>query len=114
VTFERVAKIDDVWEGEVHAVRASGKRVLLVCLEDGLRAYADRCAHLGLSMCDAKLEGHHLTCPAHGYRYDMRTGICDNVRLSSARLEAYPLRIEDGDVLVDPDPAHTPMAKEGA
>lgn len=99
MTFEHASPRDELWEGETRALRLRGKRVLLVHLPDGVHAYADRCAHLGLPLGEAKLEGHHLTCPAHGYRYDMRTGVCENPK--SACLTRYAVRLTKDAVLVD-------------
>jgi nitrite reductase/ring-hydroxylating ferredoxin subunit len=99
MTFEHAVARDELWEGESRSMRLRGKRVLLVHLEDGFHAYADRCAHLGLPLGDAKLEGHVLACPAHGYRYDMRTGACENPK--TACLTPYAVRVTKDAVLVD-------------
>ncbi len=74
--------------------------VLLVRIGEQVRAFRDACVHAGASlergMLDA--EGGVLVCPLHGMKYEALTGEC--VSAVDRRLEAYPLRVEDGAVWV--------------
>jgi nitrite reductase/ring-hydroxylating ferredoxin subunit len=90
---------EDLWEGELRGLSLGGHRVLLLRLPDGVRAYEDRCAHLGLPLSSGTLEGSTLTCGAHHYQYDARDGTGINPRC--AALVALPTRIVDGMILVD-------------
>jgi len=47
--------------------------------------FAVDCPHLGGPLDDAPIEGGCVTCPWHGYRFDLRTGRC--VRGGSVRLK---------------------------
>lgn len=99
MSFVHAARLDDLWAGETLALRIDGRRVLLVHHDEGICAFEDRCAHLGIPLAGNPLEGHELTCAAHGYRYDMRTGACTNVR--DAHLVKLPVRIEAGAISID-------------
>ncbi len=98
MTFHRAAHLDDVWEGELCGVRVAGEPVLLVRFADGIRAYADRCAHLGMPLSRGRLEGDELACPAHAWRYDMRTGEGTNPR--HVRLARYAVKVVDDEIFV--------------
>jgi toluene monooxygenase system ferredoxin subunit len=74
VNAENGIPLDELWIGEMKAVSAGGRRVLLLRLEEGVFAYEDRCAHLGVPLSEGTLEGSVLTCRAHHYCYDARTG----------------------------------------
>jgi toluene monooxygenase system ferredoxin subunit len=75
------------------------RRVLIIKLDGEVYAFEDRCAHLGVALSEGMLEGGVLTCSAHLYQYDARTG--DGVNPKSARLRTYPVAIEDGTIFVD-------------
>jgi toluene monooxygenase system ferredoxin subunit len=92
-------KLDELWSGEKVSLRIAGHDVLLVRLDQDVFAYVDRCAHRGLSLVTGRLDGSVLTCAAHEWQYDVRTGA--GVNPQGARLRALPLRVEDGAVLVD-------------
>ena len=48
---------------------------VLVCLVDGyVYAIEDACNHAGASLSKGSIEGPCVTCPLHGYVFDVRTG----------------------------------------
>jgi toluene monooxygenase system ferredoxin subunit len=99
VTFIRALPEEDLWTGEMRGLRLAGCRVLLLRIEDGVRAYEDRCAHLGLPLSDGALYGCTLTCSAHHYQYDARTGAGINPR--TARLVPLRTRVAHGNIEVE-------------
>lgn len=99
MAFERVLPVDELWDGDLVGRHVAGQPVLLVRLGGQVFAYEDRCAHLGLPLSEGRLDGEVVTCPAHHYEYDARTGA--GVRPVTVCLASYPVRIEDGAVWVD-------------
>ena len=95
----KVATLDTLWCGEKAQVVAGGAKVLLVHLEDGIHAYADRCAHKGVALSEGRLEGCTLVCRAHGWEYDARTG--EGINPHGVRLERYRVSLEGEDVFVE-------------
>lgn len=61
-------------------------------------AVDDSCPHQGSSLASGKLEGHSVQCPAHGLRFDLRTGCM--VNSPALRIAVYPIQIEQGRVFV--------------
>jgi toluene monooxygenase system ferredoxin subunit len=100
MALERVASLDELWVGEMRGCSVAGKPVLLVRLDDGVWAYADRCAHLGVALSRGSLQAGVITCSAHHYSYDARTGAGINPR--TVCLKALPLQVRDGALYVDP------------
>lgn len=98
---ERVAALADLWDGEMRGVRVAGKCVLLVRLGNEVRAYADRCPHLGMRLSEGELQDGVLTCRAHQYQFDVATGAGTNPR--NVRLRPYPVSLVDGDITVEID-----------
>lgn len=76
-------------------VIATGDINLLVCqLAGTFYAFHNRCPHRGLSLEQGMLEGTVLTCPWHGYQFDIRdAGRCFNDPL--LRLQSLPLAVEN-------------------
>jgi len=97
--FVRVMPSDELWDGEMQSCTVAGKRVLLVRLGETVRAYEDRCAHLGVPLSEGTLRGSVLTCSAHHYEYDALTGC--GINPCTVKLVEFPLRIEDGAICVD-------------
>ena len=61
------------------------------------------CRHVGNPIDDGLVEAGCLTCPWHGWRYDLGTG--EHLTLFGRRpgLRTYPVRTEGDDVLIDVD-----------
>jgi toluene monooxygenase system ferredoxin subunit len=102
VARECVAKLADLWDGEMRGYRIAGARVLLVRIGDDVRAYADRCPHLGVPLSEGALEDCVITCRAHQHQFDAATGSGVNPR--TAKLHPYPVTLaDDGDITIEID-----------
>ena len=99
MAFVRAAAEEDLWEGETIARRVEGRRVLLARIDGTVRAYEDRCAHLGLPLSEGSVLGPLLTCGAHRWQYDQRTG--RGVNPSTACLARFAVAVRDGGIFVD-------------
>jgi len=45
------------------------------------------------------VEGDKVICPWHGWAWDTKTGVAEQD--SRMKIAVYPVRIEDGDVLIE-------------
>ena len=77
-----------------------GDRALAVVNADGeIYAVDSTCPHAGGPLADGQLEGCMLTCPLHGWSFDVRDGTTPvSVQV---RLLTVPVRVEAGTVLVE-------------
>jgi len=86
------------------AVTLLGKRVAIFRSNCGaLRALEMGCKHQGADLTAGKLEGGTVTCPRHGWRYDLATGECLNQPLSPP-LRHHAVRVEGDDIYVSLQP----------
>ena len=69
-----VGTLDDLWEGEMMAVNFGAVDVLLCNVDGELFAYEDRCPHLANPLSQGDLRDGVLTCAAHEWEFDARTG----------------------------------------
>ena len=86
--------LDELWEGEVRGIDLGGVDVLLCNVDGELFAYEDRCPHLANPLSHGVLNHNTLTCAAHEWEFDARTG--QGVNPQAARLKPFPVRL-DGD-----------------
>lgn len=82
--------------------------VLVVYVENEAYAIEDACNHAGASLAEGQVEGHEVSCPMHGYIFDVRTGklliprgLCGDQR----RFEV----VREGDDIVVYDPVESPF-----
>jgi toluene monooxygenase system ferredoxin subunit len=94
-----VLSLAELWSGDMAARIVDGRKVLLVRIDDVVFAYEDRCAHQAMPMSEGSLDGTTLTCSAHHYSYDVRTG--EGINPRAARLRPFAVKIEGDDVFVD-------------
>jgi nitrite reductase/ring-hydroxylating ferredoxin subunit len=93
-----VARAEDLPPGSALVAAAGDTEVAVFHCEDGFYATQAKCLHLGGPLGRGKLAGCVVTCPWHGWQYDVRTG--ENVFDRALELETYEVVVEDGDVKV--------------
>ena len=96
--FTAVARVEDVPPGTVVEVRAGDEEIALAHCDGGFHAVHGRCIHLQGPLAQGHLEGCVLTCPWHGWQYDMRTG--KNEFDLAIQLQTYDVQVEDGEIRV--------------
>ena len=99
MAFQKVATLDELWDGEMTVLEIEGRVVLLVNVDGGIHAYADSCPHLGTRLSQGSLQRNVLACATHGWEFDVSTGQGINPKM--ACLESFAVKIEDGDILID-------------
>ena len=62
-------------------------------------ATAGVCPHEDVGLADGDLDGCRLTCPGHGYQFDIRTGACRHDR--SLTLRRYRAIVIDDEVWIE-------------
>lgn len=96
--FVAVAETGDLWDGEMESYDLDGREVLLILLDGEYHAFDGSCPHQGTSLAYGTLEDGLLTCGAHEWEFDVRTGQGVNPR--TACLRRHEVRVAGGRVLV--------------
>jgi toluene monooxygenase system ferredoxin subunit len=99
MAFQRVATLDELWDGEMIPLEVGEQVVLLVNVEGNIRAYADYCPHLRARLSRGSLHRNVLTCSTHGWEFDAKTG--QGINPGAACLESFAVKVEDGEILID-------------
>lgn len=108
----RVAATDEIPEGERRIVTLPDGLSIGVFRHDGRwLAVRNFCLHRGGPVATGPLAGATITCPWHGFQYNLETGQCLSDPM--AVLDRYQVTVRDGDVYVlVPEPAPTGAAPE--
>jgi len=97
----KVATILDCPPGTAREVVAGGRIIALMNVGGELFALDGICPHQGGPLGKGNLEGPIVTCPWHGWQFDVRSGRhCLSASIVQPRFE---LRVEGDDVLVNID-----------
>ena len=108
--FQRIAKITDLWSGEMMGLEVNGERVLLVNVDNRIYAYADICPHQKSRLSEGTLTEKTLRCASHHWEFDVCSG--SGVNPQNACLRIFPIRINGEDIFVDVNEVRTEGEKE--
>jgi NAD(P)H-dependent nitrite reductase small subunit len=97
-TWVRVARADELPEGQGRAVVAGELRLALFNVGGEYFAIDDTCPHQGASLAEGTLHDGRVVCPLHSWVFDLRTGRCP--RETHDPVRAWPTRSVDGMVEV--------------
>lgn len=98
MAFVKVAGVNDVDEGVGKVVMANGKDIALFKVGGKFYAIDNTCQHRGGPLGEGFLDGAVVTCPLHGWRYDVTNGKCLTLPVQN---KSYAVKVEGDDVLVD-------------
>ena len=122
----RVGSADAIKPGQPAFVKHGDIEIAVFRLDDGFRAYRNRCPHQQGPVCTGPvsgtlvatadtdwrlawvLEGRVLICPWHGMEFDLETG--RRIRGRRERLRAYPVELDNGQVYVQVGRRRVPAA----
>ncbi len=93
-----VARAADVPAGAVCHVRAGELELALAHVDGVFYAAQPACPHLGGPLGHGRLDGRVLTCPWHGWQFDVTTG--ENEFDRAITIETYEVVVEQGEVKV--------------
>ncbi len=96
--LKKVAKVSEIPAGSGKVIEASGKTVALFNCDGTFYAIENTCQHQGGPLGEGSLSGKTVTCPWHGWEYDVSNGTC--VFDSSITVQSFPVKVEGDDILV--------------
>lgn len=101
-----VGRIDDIPEGERKLIQTDGLSIGVFHYEGNWYALRNLCLHRGGPVATGTLVNCTLTCPWHGFQYDITDGhlLVD----PNAKLDMYPVRLNDGKVEILVPITHAP------
>ena len=97
--FVRAAKASDIPTGTIHEIQIAGKALALANFGGKYFAINTTCLHRGGPLGQGALQDKIVTCPWHGWEYDVTTGkLIQNPAMSVA---CYPTETRGEEVFID-------------
>ncbi len=94
----RLGPLAEIPVGEGRAYVVDGTQVAVFRLRSGVvRATSALCPHAGGPLADGQVDDCVVMCPLHANAYELATGTATS---GEGRLAVYPVRVEDGEVVV--------------
>lgn len=97
--FVKVAKKSEIPTEVGKQVEVKGREIALFKIGDKVYAIDHVCAHQGGPLAEGGLEGTVVTCPWHGWQYDVTTGEC--AFNPSIKQQAFTVKEEGDDIFVE-------------
>jgi len=86
---------------EGRAIRVGGRELAVFNLGERFVATENRCPHRHGPLADGIISGQSIVCPLHTWKFDLESGACVNHPGSESCLSTFPVRIENGIILVE-------------
>src|SRR2546430_9288041 len=99
MAFERAAKLAEVPPGSIKEVSVAGQAVALANVAGTLYAISNTCLHRGGPLGEGQMEGSVVTCPWHGWQFDVITGKA--VQNPNAGVGCHAVEIRGDEVYVN-------------
>ena len=95
----RVACVDDIPAGEGREFVVGGRIVAMFNVDGTFHAMDGICPHAGGPLAKGQLRQNVVTCPWHGWQFDVTTGQhCLNAQLKHARFDVI---VEAGELWIE-------------
>jgi nitrite reductase/ring-hydroxylating ferredoxin subunit/multimeric flavodoxin WrbA len=104
--FIQVCTVEELPNDSQKVVNIGNRKIALFHYNKKISAIANACLHkagpLGLGVVSAKYDGMYVTCPWHGWEYNIETGSAPPGYLDQQAL--YKVKIENGFIFVSEEP----------
>ena len=94
--YVKVAGTAEVASGTGLVAEVNGQAIAVFNVDGVYYAVDNTCVHRGGPLGEGELEGEAVTCPWHGWQYNVKTGGCINN--PSASVKSYQIKVEGTDV----------------
>ena len=99
MAFLRVLKTNEVPNGMIRELQIDGKVIALANVDGKFYAIDNVCLHRGGPLAEGEMTGTSVTCPWHGWQYDVTTG--KSLMNSAVGVKTYPVEVRGDDIYVD-------------
>ncbi len=97
-TLTNVAKTSDIPVGTGKVIEVGGKMIAVFNCEGTFYATDNVCKHRGGPLGEGSLSGTTVTCPWHGWEYNISSGECQMD--PSIKVQTFSVKVEGDDILI--------------
>lgn len=96
--YEVVLHKDSLDPGKIIEIIIGGTAIAVANVDGAYYAISNTCAHADGPLGEGSLSGTIVTCPYHGWQYDVRDGACKTH--ANAKVSTYPVQVVGNAVCV--------------
>lgn len=96
--FTHVANMSEIPDGRSKVFSVNGRAIAVFNLKGKYHAILDACPHNGDALTEGDLDETLISCPCHGFQFDVVSGICATDPFS--RATTYEVKLEGDKVLL--------------
>jgi len=96
--FVKVASASELAPGSSKKIEINGKEIALFNLDGNFHAMNDTCPHRGGPLSEGFVENGVLTCPWHGWQFQLASGEC--LTNPSVCQTKYAVKVAGDDILI--------------
>jgi nitrite reductase/ring-hydroxylating ferredoxin subunit len=97
--MDNIAKVSEIPNFGKKVVSISGREILLVNVKGAIYAVENECPHQGSPLGAAVVKDGYLSCPRHGYRFNLADGHC--AEHPDFTLATFPVQLVGDEITVD-------------
>ena len=94
-----VGKTSDIDEGTGKTFTIEGQTIAVFNKSGEIFAIEDTCKHKGGSLGEGELDGDTITCPLHGWQYNITNGEC--LMNPQIKMKNFSVKVENGEISVE-------------
>jgi 3-phenylpropionate/trans-cinnamate dioxygenase ferredoxin component len=99
MAFARTAKSNEITPGTIREFHVEGRAIAVANVGGKFYAINNTCLHRGGPLGQGVMDGSVVTCPWHGWQYEVRTGkVSQNPAVG---VDCYALEVRGEDIYVD-------------
>ncbi len=99
MAFVRAARKDEIPAGAIREFQVDGLTVAIANVGNKFYAINNTCLHRGGPLAQGELHGAVVTCPWHGWQYDVTTG---NLTMNPAvAVKTYAIEVRGEDLWIE-------------
>ncbi len=95
----KAAGVDELADGQNKVLNVDEKVLVLFRVKDDYFAVSNNCLHRGGPLGEGELNGYEVTCPWHGWKYDVRTG--SFTVIPTLKVKTFNVKMIDGSIFVE-------------
>ena len=94
--YVKVASVSQVAPGSGIVASVNDKEVAVFNVDGTFFAIDNVCKHRGGPLGEGELDGDTVTCPWHGWQYNVKTGVC--LTKDGITMDRYDVRVVNEDI----------------
>ncbi|HLC86204.1 MAG TPA: nitrite reductase small subunit NirD [Candidatus Nanoarchaeia archaeon] len=99
MAFVHVSNVNEIPKNSSKIVNVNNKSLALFNIEGNFYVIENECRHRGGPLGEGEIHEEEVTCPWHGWVYNLKTGNCLNN--PGIKVQTYKVRVEGEKILIE-------------